>query len=38
MRVLSGGIAHVARVVEEDLFDRETGLRKQHVEGSPCCC
>ncbi|TAE33744.1 MAG: hypothetical protein EAY65_04415 [Alphaproteobacteria bacterium] len=33
MRVLSGGIAHVARVVEEDLFDRETGLRKQHIEG-----
>jgi hypothetical protein len=33
MRVLTGGVAHVAGVVEQDLFDRETGLRKQHVEG-----
>src|SRR3954453_1165612 len=33
MRVLTGGVAHVAGMVEQDLFDRETGLRKQHVEG-----
>lgn len=33
MRVFTGGVAHVAGVVERDLFDRETGLRKQHVEG-----
>jgi hypothetical protein len=33
MRVFTGGVAHVAGVVEQDLFDRETGLRKQHVEG-----
>jgi hypothetical protein len=33
MRVFSGGVAHVASVVEQDLFDRETELRKQHVEG-----
>src|SRR3954453_3294834 len=33
MRVLTGGVAHVAGMVEQDLFDRDTGLRKQHVEG-----
>lgn len=33
MRVFTGGVAHVASVVERDLFDRETALRKQHVEG-----
>lgn len=33
MRVFTGGVAHVASVVEQDLFDRETGLRKQQVEG-----
>ena len=33
MRIFSGGVAHVANVVEQDLFDREVELRKQHVEG-----
>jgi hypothetical protein len=33
MRMLRGGVAQVAGVVEQDLFDRETGLRKPHVEG-----
>lgn len=33
MRVFSGGVAHVASVVEQDLFDRDMGLRRQHVEG-----
>jgi len=33
MRLLTGGVSHVASVVERDLFDRETGLRKQHLEG-----
>jgi hypothetical protein len=33
MRIFSGGVAHVASVVEADLCDRETELRKQHVEG-----
>jgi Transposase DDE domain len=33
MRVFTGGVSHVASVVERDLFDRETGLRKQHIEG-----
>ena len=33
MRVFSGGVGHVASVLERDLCDRETGLRKQHVEG-----
>lgn len=33
MRVKQGGISHTAWVIEDDLSDRETGLRKQHVEG-----
>lgn len=33
MRTLNGGVAHVACVVEDDLYERGTGLRKQHVEG-----
>jgi len=32
MRTVQGGIAHVAWVIEEDLSDRATGLRKQQVE------
>jgi hypothetical protein len=32
MRIVTGGVAHVASVVERDLFDREVVLRKQHVE------
>jgi hypothetical protein len=32
MRLFTGGVAHVACVVEHDLFKRDTGLRKQHVE------
>ncbi len=34
MRVLTGGVSHVASVVERNLSDRETGLRKQHLEGT----
>ena len=33
MRTLNGGVAYVACVVEDDLYERGTGLRKQHVEG-----
>lgn len=33
MRLESGGISHTAWVIEDDLLDRETGLRKQHIEG-----
>jgi len=33
VRTLNGGVAHVACVVEDDLYERGTGLRKQHVEG-----
>jgi hypothetical protein len=33
MRLLNGGVAQVAWVMEEDLRDRETGLNKPHVEG-----
>lgn len=33
MRVLTGGVAHVACAIEEDLQDRETGLYKAHTAG-----
>jgi Transposase DDE domain len=33
VRTLKGGVAHVACVVEDDLYERGTGLRQQHVEG-----
>ena len=33
MRLLKGGVAHVASVIEEDLEDRETGLQKPHIKG-----
>jgi hypothetical protein len=33
MRLKRGGISHTAWVIEDDLSDRETGLRKQHLEG-----
>lgn len=33
MRLLSGGIAHVSCVIEDDLFERSTGLHKPHVKG-----
>ena len=31
MRVLTGGVAHIATRIEEDLRDRETGLQKPHI-------
>jgi hypothetical protein len=33
MRLVIGGIAHVSCVIEDDLFERSTGLHKPHVEG-----
>jgi Transposase DDE domain len=33
VRTLNGGVAHVACVVEDDLYERGTGLRKPHLEG-----
>jgi Transposase DDE domain len=33
MRVLSGGVAHVAGVIEDDLMGRETDLYKSHISG-----
>lgn len=33
MRHLSGGVAHVASVIEADLFDRDTNLYKPHIIG-----
>ena len=31
MRLLSGGVAHLACVIEDDLAGRDTGLHKPHV-------
>ena len=33
MRLLSGGVAHIATVIEDDLSDRNTKLHKPHIEG-----
>ena len=33
MRLLTGGVAHIAATIEEDLHDRDTGLQKPHVPG-----
>jgi hypothetical protein len=33
MRNTTGGIAHMAAVIEQDLLDRDTGLHKPHVKG-----
>jgi hypothetical protein len=33
MRSLSGGVAHVASIIEKDLGARETGLQKPHIKG-----
>ena len=33
MRLLTGGVAHIAARVEEDLRDRDTGLQKPHIPG-----
>lgn len=38
MRLLRGGVAHVAAVIEEDLADRETGLQKPHIAGMADLC
>jgi len=33
MRYTTGGIAHMAAVIEDDLSDRDTGLHKPHIKG-----
>jgi hypothetical protein len=33
MRYTTGGIAHMAAVIEDDLLDRDTGLHRPHVKG-----
>jgi hypothetical protein len=38
MRLLKGGVAHVACVIEKDLRDRETGLQKPHIKGLADLC
>jgi hypothetical protein len=38
MRLLSGGVAHVASVIEGDLASRATGLQKPHISGMADLC
>ena len=38
MRLLKGGVAHVASVIEKDLEGRETGLYKPHIRGLGDLC
>ena len=38
MRLLKGGVAHVASVIEKDLEGRNTGLQKPHVKGLSDLC
>ena len=33
MRYTTGGIAHMAAVIEDDLLDRDTGLHNPHIKG-----
>ncbi|WP_375326263.1 transposase [Candidatus Tisiphia endosymbiont of Nemotelus uliginosus] len=33
MRIFTGGVAHIAKVIEEDLGSRVTGLHKSHISG-----
>ena len=37
MRVLSGGVAHVACVIEDDLEGRQTGLAKPQIAAPAFC-
>lgn len=38
MRLLKGGTAHIACVIEQDLEDRDTGLQKPHIKGLADLC
>ena len=38
MRLLKGGVAHVASLIEKDLEARNTGLQKPHVKGLSDLC
>ena len=38
MRLWTGGVAHVATVIEGDLRDRETGLHKPHISAIADIC
>jgi hypothetical protein len=38
MRLLKGGVAHVASVIEKDLEGRETGLYKPHIKSLADLC
>ena len=33
MRLLSGGVAHLACIIEDDLVERDTDLQKPHLKG-----
>lgn len=38
MRLLKGGVAHVAAVIEDDLQGRNTGLHKPHISALADIC
>ena len=38
MRLLKGGVAHVATVIEDDLNERTTGLHKPHISALANIC
>ncbi len=38
MRTLTGGVAHIASTIEEDLIDRDLPLFKGHIEGIADLC
>ena len=31
--MMTGGVAHIAKVIENDLTNRDTGLNKPHIKG-----
>lgn len=38
MRIFTGGVAHIAATIEEDLADRDTPLFQRHIEGIADLC
>lgn len=38
MRIFTGGVAHIAATIEEDLADRGTSLFQRHIEGIADLC
>ena len=38
MRIITGGVAHIAATIEDDLNSRDLGLFKGHIEGIADLC